>query len=134
FDGDRPSVALTTDLPARTGANPITFKATFSEAVTGFAASDVSVTNGTVNSVAATDTTNRVFTISVTPTANGDVTVSIPENGAQDAAGNGNTASNTLTRTFDSVPPTVNLTTTAGTSTTTAPIAFTALFSEAASG
>jgi hypothetical protein len=136
FNSTPPSVALTTALPDRTGANPMTFTATFSEPVTSteFTASDITVTNGTVTNLSATDSTNKIWTILVTPTTNGVVTISIAAGTVHDAAGNPNTASNTLTKTFDSVPPTVTLATTAGTSTNTAPIAFTATFSEDVSG
>ncbi len=56
------------------------------------------------------DTINRI--ISVSPSADGPVSVQFAEGRFTDAAGNGNTASNTLTYTSDRTPPTIALATT----------------------
>ncbi|GAB3584391.1 T9SS type A sorting domain-containing protein [Hymenobacter daeguensis] len=72
-----------------TSTSPIPFTVTFSESVTGFVASDVAVTNGTLSGFSGSGST---YTFNITPAANGPVTVSVPANAAQDAAGNGNTA------------------------------------------
>ena len=130
-DRTAPSVNLTTSASSPTNLSAIPFTATFSEAVTGFTAGDITVTNGTVQNFSGSGTT---YTFEVVPTADGVVTVSIAANVAQDAAGNGNTASNTINITSDRTAPSVNLTTTAGTSTSTNPIPFIATFSEAVTG
>jgi hypothetical protein len=130
-DRSAPSVNLTTSASSPTNLSAISFTATFSEAVTGFTAGDITVTNGTVQSFSGSGTT---YTFEVVPTADGVVMVSIAANVAQDAAGNGNTASNTINITSDRTAPSVNLTTTAGTSTSTNPIPFIATFSEAVTG
>jgi|GEM_PF-3004773 len=130
-DRTAPSVNLATTATSPTNLSAIPFTATFSEAVTGFTAGDITVTNGTVQNFSGSGTT---YTFEVVPTADGVVTVSIAANAAQDAAGNGNTASNTINITSDRTAPSVNLTTTAGTSTSTNPIPFTATFSEAVTG
>ena len=69
---------------------PFTATFTFPEAVTGFAVGDITLGNATASSFTVTSTT--VYTALVTPTAAGAVTVDVPANAAQDAAGNGNTA------------------------------------------
>ena len=130
-DRTAPSVNLTTSASSPTNLSAISFTATFSEAVTGFTAGDITVTNGTVQNFSGSGTT---YTFEVVPTADGVVMVSIAANVAQDAAGNGNTASNTINITSDRTAPSVNLTTTAGTSTSTNPIPFIATFSEAVTG
>ena len=130
-DRTAPSVNLTTSASSPTNLSAIPFTATFSEAVTGFTAGDITVTNGTVQNFSGSGTT---YTFEVVPTADGVVMVSIAANVAQDAAGNGNTASNTINITSDRTAPSVNLTTTAGTSTSTNPIPFIATFSEAVTG
>ena len=130
-DRSAPSVNLTTSASSPTNLSAISFTATFSEAVTGFTAGDITVTNGTVQNFSGSGTT---YTFEVVPTADGVVMVSIAANVAQDAAGNGNTASNTINITSDRTAPSVNLTTTAGTSTSTNPIPFIATFSEAVTG
>ena len=87
-DNTAPSVTIS-GVPATSDA-PFTATFTFSEAVTGFAAGDITLGNATASSFTVTSTT--VYTALVTPTADGAVTVDVPANAAQDAAGNGNTA------------------------------------------
>ncbi|GAA3967365.1 Ig-like domain-containing protein [Hymenobacter antarcticus] len=92
IDTVRPSVAISSSTAANTGtssAATFAYTVTFLEAVTGFVAGDVTVTNGTLSGFGGSATT---YTFNVTPTANGAVTVNVPANVAQDAAGNGNTA------------------------------------------
>ena len=72
-----------------TSANPFTVTVNFGEPVTGFVAGDVVVGNGTVSVV---DNGNGVFTLTITATGDGLVTVDIPAGVASDLAGNPNTA------------------------------------------
>ncbi|MFD2784116.1 Ig-like domain-containing protein [Hymenobacter rubripertinctus] len=72
-----------------TSTSPLTFTVTFSEAVLGFTAADVVVTNGTVSDFTGTGAT---YTFRLTPTITGPVTVRVPANGAQNPAGGGNRA------------------------------------------
>ena len=88
LDNAAPSVTIS-GVPSASNA-PFTATFTFSEAVTGFAVGDITLTNASVSNFTATSTT--VYTALVTPTASGTVTVNVPANAAQDAAGNGNTA------------------------------------------
>jgi hypothetical protein len=127
YDGTAPMVTLATSATSPTNTNPIPFTATFSENVTGFTASDITVTNGTVQNFSGSGTT---YTFEVVPTNNGAVTVSIAANVAQDTAGNGNTAATPVTITYDGTAPTVTLATSATSPTNTNPIPFTATFSE----
>ena len=78
---------------------------TFSEAVTGFAIGDITVGNGTVSNY--TSTSQAVYSATISPTADGAVTVAVSANLAYDGANNGNTSSNTFGLTFDATPPTV---------------------------
>ncbi|MGY6628089.1 MAG: beta strand repeat-containing protein, partial [Oceanicaulis sp.] len=91
------------------GAFPATI--TFSESVTGFAAGDLSLTNATASNFAGSGAS---YSVTITPVADGAVTVGVPANVAQDAAGNQNTASNTLTRQADTVRPEVTLASASG--------------------
>ena len=77
---------------------PFTATFTFPEAVTGFAVGDITLGNATASSFTVTSTT--VYTALVTPAAAGAVTVDVPANAAQDAAGNGNTAATRATSTY----------------------------------
>ena len=87
-DNTAPSVTIS-GVPAISDA-PFTATFTFPEAVTGFAVGDITLGNATASSFTVTSTT--VYAALVTPTATGAVTVDVPANAAQDAAGNGNTA------------------------------------------
>ena len=95
-DNTAPSVTIS-GVPSASNA-PFTATFTFSEAVTGFAVGDITLTNATVSNFTATSTT--VYTALVTPTAAGAVTVDVPANAAQDAAGNGNTAATRASSTY----------------------------------
>ena len=100
----KPTVTLTSTQTAVLN-QPITFKATFSEAVTGFSSADVHVTNGTVAALSTSD--NITYNITVMPIAAGAVTIDVPAAAAINIAGNSNQASNTLSFTFDNIQPTV---------------------------
>ena len=120
-----PTVALTTPASASTNA-PFTVTATFSEAVTGIASWDFVVTNATTS--AFTWSSSTVYTILVTPTAQGTVTVNMPAAAGSDAATNASTVATQLSRIYDSIAPTVVLS--APSSATNAPFTATATFSE----
>ena len=86
-DDARPTVALSGPTSVQKGAFDVTI--TFSESVTGFEQSDISVTNG---SATAFSGSGANYTATITPTVSGTVTVDVGANVAQDGAGNGNTA------------------------------------------
>jgi hypothetical protein len=127
IDTTAPAVALTSSANEPTAANPIPVTATFSEAVTGFTAAGVTVTNGAVTNFAAVDATT--YTFDVVPAGSGTVTVSVAAGAAADAAGNANTASAALTRTFNGTITTPTITTTAADPTNDASIPITVTFS-----
>jgi Ca2+-binding RTX toxin-like protein/RNA 3'-terminal phosphate cyclase len=107
-----PTVSLTSVSP--TDVNGLfSVTAIFSESVSNFAATGVTVTNGTVSNFSGSGTT---YTFDVTPTGSGTVTVNVPANVAQDIANNNNFASVPLTREADLVAPQVELTSTAAAS------------------
>nr|WP_295871317.1 Ig-like domain-containing protein [uncultured Chitinophaga sp.] len=88
-----PTVSVTTTAvsPVRQSF-PVTI--TFSEAVNGFATSGVRVTNGTAGTLQTTD--NITYTTTITPAADGAVTVQVPAGAAVNVGRNDNIASNTL--------------------------------------
>jgi len=91
-DSLRPSMVISSTAGpsgGSTGSSPIPFTVTFSESVTGFVAGDITPINVTISGFSGSGTT---YTFNATPIANGVVTINIPANVAQDAAGNGNTA------------------------------------------
>ena len=93
--GDAPGVAVSHVTPGAIPQvrinSPIPVTATFSEPVTGFAVSDITVTNGFAGNFVGNDS-DSVYTFDVTPNAIGDVTVDIATDVALDAENNGNTA------------------------------------------
>src|SRR6476661_6261343 len=120
-----PTVTLTSASPTATNA-PFLVTATFSESVTGFSASDVNLTNSTISNFTGSGTT---YNFTVTPNADGNVTVNVPAAIATDTAGNNNIAATQLTRTADITAPTVTLTSTS-TPTVTGLFSVTATFNE----
>ena len=104
-DGVAPTAVVSTS-----GANPTTSSVipvtiTFSKPVTGLTAANIVVTNGTKGTLSGSGTT---YTLNVTATAGGAVTIRVNASAAQDGAGNPNVASNTLTVTYN--PPPVSIT------------------------
>lgn len=75
-----------------TASSPVSFTAQFSEPVTGFSTSGISVSNGTVSNLQA-QPGGTSYSFQVTASSAGPVSVAVNANAAQDAATNGNTAS-----------------------------------------
>jgi hypothetical protein len=100
-DVTAPTVTLTSTVASggTTSTSPVSFTASFTEPVTNFTSTDIVVSNGTVSS-GPTAGSNNTYTFQVTPTGAGTVSVQVPTGGAQDQAGNNNTASNLYTFTF----------------------------------
>lgn len=109
-DTTPPTVTITDNVSAETARANVTFTFTFSEAVSGFAATDVTVTNGTKGAfVMASD--NRSATLVVTPTAErtGDMQVSVGAGTYTDIAGNLNTSPASAVQAFNTVTVTPGL-------------------------
>jgi hypothetical protein len=88
-DTTSPTVALSGPSGTVTGAFVV--NAGFSEAVTGFDASDLAATGGVISAVSGA---GNSFSFVVTPLIEGTVTVRLPAGTVVDLAGNPNTASN----------------------------------------
>ncbi|MDO3411278.1 DUF5011 domain-containing protein [Saccharibacillus sp. CPCC 101409] len=101
-----PLVELTTNAGNPTN-RPFDVIATFDEDVTGFDASKIEVTGGTVGAVGTVS--ERVYEFEVTPTEQGSVTVNLLTGAARDAAGNPSEASNTLSLNYNTTAPTLTL-------------------------
>jgi len=101
YDATAPTVILDTAYLDATDASPIGINATFSEPITGFSEDDISISGGSVDPESFFALSDTLYTFSVTPNGDGDLTVSIPADSAQDAAGNGNTASDVFTYVVD---------------------------------
>ncbi|MEM7144446.1 MAG: PQQ-dependent sugar dehydrogenase, partial [Verrucomicrobiota bacterium] len=95
-DTTPPSVTLAT--PNGTVTGPFNVTANFSENVTGLSTGDFTISNGNATSLSGSGSS---YTLNITPASDGTVSISLPANRANDPAGNGNTASNTIIVTFD---------------------------------
>ena len=119
YDIDRvaPTVSLSTSVADPTNSSSFTVTVTFSEDMTNFTQDDLSVTNATVSAFAGS---GAVYSFTLTPSANGLVTVDVAAGVAPDVVGNGNSAAAQLRRTYDTIAPTVSLNTPAMITTTNA--------------
>jgi len=104
IDTTAPTTTLQAMTPLVTNSVPMRVLVTFSESVSGFTAASPTLTNGTVSGISGSGAS---YTLDITPTTDGNVTVQIPALAAFDSAQNGNTASSTLTLRYDTVQPTV---------------------------
>jgi hypothetical protein len=86
-----PALVLTTPLTSVTG--PFVVTGTTSETVSGFNSGDVTVSNGTISSFSGGGTS---YSWTVTPSATGNVLVSVAADRFTDGLGNDNLASNQL--------------------------------------
>lgn len=127
YDATNPTVSIST--PSTSANAPYTATFNFSENVTGFTLSDINVTNGAASVFAGS---NSQYTATITPTAEGAVTLNVSSNAAVDSANNGNTAASQNTVTYDTTAPTLLISADSTTLQTTATVTFT--FSEDVTG
>ncbi len=104
----RPAVTLSTTASATTNA-PIPLTVIFSEKVSGFDLTKLTIANGTADYLRTLED-NRIFSCIVTPLENGSVTVDLAAGKVVDDVGNGNSEAKRLSRVYDDIPPTVALT------------------------
>ena len=103
-DIDTPTVSITGPTDDQNSAFDITI--TFSEDVTGFEQSDITIGNGTATAFSGSGSS---YTATITPAASGTVTVDVPANVADDAVGNGNEAASQYSVEADIDAPTVSI-------------------------
>ena len=120
-----------------TNDSTIALRFTTSEAATGFAANDITVSGGSVSSFTAVSST--VYTATFTPSGAGATTVDVAGNKFTDVGGNNNSAATQFTWTYDNVVPTIAITSTtsgvsSGATTNDSTINLTFTASEAATG
>ncbi len=108
YDTTPLTVAMSTLVDSTTNDTPIDIFVTFSEAVSGFALNDVTVTNGTAADIGTGNDTAFFFT--VTPTTDGVVTVALPAQKATDAVSGAksNSAATSISLTYDGTAPTIS--------------------------
>jgi len=106
-DGIRPTAILSSDASSIVNESfPVTF--TYSEVVSNFELSDISVVNGTASDF-VTVAEGKVWSATITPSSAGEVQVSLLANVAEDLVGNGSSISNVLSRQFNTLPTDISL-------------------------
>ena len=116
YDSFPPNMTITSTTSGVTSGsttNNATIALTFtsSEATTNFLVGGISLTNGSLNS-SFTAVSATVYTAIFTPSGQGACTINIAAGVYTDAVGNNNTAATTFNWTYDSVPPTMTITST----------------------
>ncbi|HIJ65276.1 MAG TPA: PKD domain-containing protein, partial [Candidatus Hydrogenedentes bacterium] len=97
YNAAAPTVVLSSTAANPTSTSPIPVTVEFSEPVTGFDATDIVVTNGTVTGLAGSD---AAYTFDLTPAGEGLVTADIAADAAQGATGTGNAAATQFARNY----------------------------------
>ena len=112
YDATKPTVKLSTETPEyfNQASAPMEVTVEFSETVTNFTAESVYVTNKTDVVVAPLGVATNIYTVTITPSGDGEVSVQILADVVADYAGNGNDASEPLVCIYDTTSPTVTLT------------------------
>ncbi|MFT7007235.1 MAG: hypothetical protein ACJAXJ_001749 [Colwellia sp.] len=105
-DNTKASISITDTVAAAVNTS-YTATFTFSEDVTGFEQSDISVTNANLSSFSASNA--KVYTATVTPNNNGEVTLNVAGDAAADSVNNGNTAATQYSVTYDTSKPTLSI-------------------------
>ena len=115
-DTTAPGVSISVPSGLQNGAFNATI--TFTETVSGFVQSEVSLT-GSATSITSwsANSDNTVYTATIAPTASGTVTVGVAASVATDAASNPNTAATSKTVSVDIDKPTVTIGVPSGTQT-----------------
>ncbi len=133
WDGATPGVTIS-GVPEKINSRT-TFMTTFtfSEEVTGFIVDDVTV-SGATKGASWSAHTETVYTLSVTPSGDQNVVVTVPPNVATDGTNTGPTTAVSATAIWDNSVPTVTITGLPQRITTVAPLTVTFIFSEEVTG
>lgn len=105
-----PTVTITSSASTLKAGETATLTFTFSETPSGFAASDITSTGGTLSGLTVDSGDNKVYTATFTPDANAQSlsgSLSIAAGTFKNASDQDNLASNTLTITGDTLRPTI---------------------------
>ena len=146
LDQTKPTIQITSTATSPTNTSPIPIQLRFSEELlTEFEVSDITVSGGTITTDSYRVTSSGVFDdgsaspdadFTITPSADGLITVRIAADAAQDSATNGNIAA-TFDITYDGTAPSVTITSTSGNTDSTVGVttlSYTATFSEDVTG
>jgi hypothetical protein len=131
YDTHGPDVSFSSSAADPTASSPVSVTVTFSENVSDFTSADVALSNATLSNFSGSGAS---YTFDLTPSGQGAFSADIADGSAHDAAGNPNNAAAQFSRTYDSINPTVSLTSSSSDPTNSTPIAVSVTFSESVSG
>ena len=129
------TVLLSTNEASPTSITPFSVAVNFSRNVTGLTASDFVVGNGTASNLQGSDAS---YTVDITPTTDGSVTIDLPANVVNDAVDNSvqNPGASQLTIVYASVPatatPSLTISAPSVSATDTGPVIYTVTYANAA--
>ncbi len=136
-DTTAPTLNITSSAASPTTTLPIPLTITFDEQVTGFDNSDLNITNASVSNFSGN---GIVWTMDITPASEGTVDVNVAAGSADDLAGNACEASNLFTIEYttspepDTTAPTVAISSSESSPTSSSLIPLTVTFDEAVTG
>ena len=111
YDGTGPTMVVTSATVsdgATSNDSSIALTFTSSEATTNFVESDITVSGGSLSNFAASSST--VYTATFTPSSDGATTIDVSAGTYTDAYGNNSSAASQFNWTYDSVAPTITIT------------------------
>ncbi|MFT8736524.1 MAG: Ig-like domain-containing protein [Zymomonas mobilis] len=116
-----PTVDVTSDSDGKTAIGPVTYTFTLSKPVSDFTADSVTVSGGSKGALTQDSSNPLVYHMVVTPDAgqNGTVTATIPAGSLHDLSGSATSSAATDSVPFDTMPPTITVTSPNGNDTTT---------------
>jgi len=105
YDATGPTTTISSTAGTATNTSPIPIEVSFSETVTGFDSSDVTVGNGIITAGSFSGS-GLSYLFMITPSIDTTVTVDITSGRVQDASGNGNITATQLSIIHDTTSPT----------------------------
>ena len=107
LNNTRPTVSIDNAPGDVTDRSPFPVDIEFSKDVAGFELSDITVTNGAAATLTV-KTASSLYSVEITPSGTGDITIEIAADVVQDAAGNGNSAASPVTVSYDATAPRIS--------------------------
>ncbi|MFT3801759.1 MAG: Ig-like domain-containing protein [Burkholderiaceae bacterium] len=129
-----PGVLISDDLTTAAANHPVLLTFSFSEAVQGFTASDITVSGGTAGAFTAIDASTYTLMVTPTPGQGHSLVVTVPQGAATSVASGNASSASSHQFAVDTVPPTLDISDNAGGSATNQAVLFTFTFSEPVTG
>ncbi|MFT4101551.1 MAG: Ig-like domain-containing protein [Burkholderiaceae bacterium] len=129
-----PGVLISDDLTTAAANHPVLLTFSFSEAVQGFTASDITVSGGTAGAFTAIDASTYTLTVTPTPGQGHSLIVTVPQGATTSEASGSASSASTHQFAIDTVAPTLDISDNASGSATNQAVLFTFTFNEPVTG